>query len=150
MDYGAEDDRGDHHLHQFNETIPQGLQRYAELRKKIADENTQPHRQQNLNIENAVPRRPPVYGGGRIHLSSLNFSVRKQESNPPMNIFRTLDLSPHPYQKISLLNKSPHPKQLIPPPQSVPSRPSKKILTLFPLPAPTMPPDKPSPSYRGA
>ena len=52
----AEDDRRDHHLDERNEAVTERLERDVAIGKEMADDNADGDREQDLNIENCVPR----------------------------------------------------------------------------------------------
>ena len=56
MNNRTEDNRGDHHFDEFNETIPQRFEGFSKFWKEGSHQNAGRHRQQNLHIKNAVPR----------------------------------------------------------------------------------------------
>jgi len=59
---GTENHRRDHHLDQCDEAVTERLQALAEIREKIADQDAERDRDQDLNIEDLVPGLTP--GGG--------------------------------------------------------------------------------------
>jgi hypothetical protein len=54
----AEDDRRDHHLDERNEAVTERLERDAGIGKEMADDNADGDGDQDLNVENGVPRAP--------------------------------------------------------------------------------------------
>src|SRR5205085_2321045 len=63
--HGAEDHRRDHHLDQGDEAIAERFQLNAGLRKQMADQDADRDGNQDLNIENAVPRARAGHGSHR-------------------------------------------------------------------------------------
>ncbi|EJT84000.1 hypothetical protein PPS11_27416 [Pseudomonas putida S11] len=55
-DHGAEDDRGDDHLDQFDEAVPQGFEGDARLRIVVAEQDTDGDGDQHLDIQGFVQR----------------------------------------------------------------------------------------------
>ena len=51
----AEDHRRDHHLDECNETVTKRFERDAGVWKKMADEDADGDREQDLNIKHCVP-----------------------------------------------------------------------------------------------
>ena len=60
--HGAEYHRCDHHLDQRNEAVTEWLQSLAEVRIVVPDQDSERDRNQNLNVEDRVPRL--ARGGG--------------------------------------------------------------------------------------
>jgi hypothetical protein len=54
--HGAEDHRRDHHLDERDEAITQRLEGDAGTWKVVADEDAEGDRDQDLDVENGVPR----------------------------------------------------------------------------------------------
>ena len=55
VDDGAEDDRRDDHLDQLDEAVAERLERFAELRKEMADDDAERDGDQHLDVENPIP-----------------------------------------------------------------------------------------------
>ena len=56
MNNGAKDNRRDHHLHQLYERIAKRLERLSKLGLEVTDSDPEQHRNDDLDIENAIPR----------------------------------------------------------------------------------------------
>src|ERR1700736_249430 len=79
MHDGTEDHRRNHHLDQCNEAVTERLQRLAEIRIEISDQDTERDRNENLNIQDLVPRM--MTGGGTDRFcghGALGTGTRKQ------------------------------------------------------------------------
>ena len=55
MNHGAEDDRRDQHFDQLDEAVTERFQRTPAFRKAIADADADKNRDENLNVEDAIP-----------------------------------------------------------------------------------------------